>query len=42
MTKNLECNLSHIDNSLRKCSSEVKDLLRKLLNKNPDKRPSPL
>jgi serine/threonine protein kinase len=42
MNKNLECNLSHIDYPLRKCSAEAKDLVKLLLIKDPSKRPTPM
>lgn len=42
MNKNLECNLSHIDQNLKRCSQEAKDIIKQLLNKEPEKRPIPI
>lgn len=37
-SKNKECDLSHLDYKMRHCSEMARDLVRKLLHKNPNRR----
>lgn len=40
MNNNAKCNLDHVSARLRTCSPEVGDLIKKMLVKDPTKRPS--